>query len=201
MKKYCPAVALTVLFLAALFLALQNGGAPQWEMDALLWIQEHRTVWLTPIMRIFTVAGDLGAIWILAGVALILTKRYRKQGIMMLITLGVCFLLSEGILKNIICRPRPFYVQPELDTIIPPPIGRYSFPSGHTSSSFAGALSLSYADKRFRVPAFAVAALTAASRLYFGVHYPTDIIAGVAVGIACAYFVRKAIKARAAVKK
>ncbi len=187
MKKYVPIAVFSAVFFGALLLAMQNS----FEMDILLWLQNHRTQWLTIVMRIFTSAGDFGAVWILAGAALTVSKRYRRQGFVMLLTLGVCFLLSEGFLKNIICRPRPFRVQPELDIIIPPPVGMFSFPSGHSSAAFAGALSLSYTDRRFSVMAFSVAVLVAVSRIYFGVHYPTDIIAGAAVGLCCAYVIWK----------
>jgi undecaprenyl-diphosphatase len=67
----------------------------------------------------------------------------------------------------------------------------YSFPSGHATVSFACAAVLAAALPRLRVPLFALAALIAFSRVYVGVHYPSDVVGGAALGILIAIALRR----------
>ena len=113
-------------------------------------------------------------------------------------------LLSVNILlKNIIARVRPYEVIENLTILIEKQSDK-SFPSGHTAASFAFVSVLWFmAPKKFSVPFTVVAALIAFSRLYLGVHYPTDILGGIIVGIVCGVvsyllvnFIEKKIKAK-----
>ena len=135
------------------------------------------------IMRIFTHAGDNGYIWIAVTVVLLCIPKTRKIGIYLGVTLILEVVLNELIIKEIIQRERPFLQRTGIDTIINQP-SSYSFPSGHTASSFAAATAIYQHSKKWGIAAYVLASVIAFSRLYFYVHFPTDILAGTILGIA-----------------
>lgn len=150
----------------------------------LIWIQEHlRTLFLTPFFVFITTLGDKGLIWILLSLGLLLSKKTRKIGIISLLALICSLLLNNLFLKNLVGRERPFN---SLEAILPL-IGKptdLSFPSGHTASSFASAwVFLRHLPKKYGIPAIILASLIAFSRLYLGVHYPSDVLVGIISGI------------------
>ena len=150
------------------------------------------------VMIFITSLGDAGFIWILIALGLLINKKYRKVGITLLVALVLGVILGNGILKNIIERSRPFINMEGINLLIKAPTS-YSFPSGHTTSSFAAALVLSMNFKNKTVYIFILAALIAFSRVYLGVHFPTDIIAGIILGLSCGYiaiFIGKKISQR-----
>ena len=109
----------------------------------------------------------------------------------------------ELTLKNIICRLRPCNVFTDFPMLIARPTS-YSFPSGHTSSSFAAALILTLRHKKVGWLAYIPAVLIAFSRIFLFVHYPTDVLAGILLGTLAAlltYFAAKAIQKRQAEKR
>lgn len=140
---------------------------------------------LDVIMKIITTSGDAGIIWIVAAVLCLIFKKTRKAGMCMAIALILVLLISNLTLKPLIARPRPFILREEIELIISAPSG-FSFPSGHTASSFAAATGLFIYHKRLGIAALIWAFLIAFSRLYMYVHYPTDVMAGMLVGILCA---------------
>ncbi len=161
-------------------------------MDAALvtWITENlRNPVLDPIMIFITYLGEKGIFWIAIGLLLCLPKQYRKHGILMLLSLAIGCILGEGILKNLFGRVRPVDAL-GLQLLIEHP-GGFSFPSGHSCSSLNAAMCLHLTNRKWSIPAFAVASLIAFSRVYHGVHYLTDILAGAALGILLAYLVHK----------
>ena len=145
-----------------------------------LFQQIHSDV-LTMFFRLFTMMGEAGAIWILAGILLLIRQDTRKYGVIVLLSLLLGVIIGNGILKNVIARPRPCWRHPEVEMLIAIP-SDFSFPSGHTLSSFAASVSIAYWNRRYGIAALVTAALIAASRMYFFVHYPTDIIAGAILG-------------------
>jgi undecaprenyl-diphosphatase len=154
----------------------------------LLWIQDYvRTPLLNDIMIFITTLGNGGMLWIAATVILLIPKKTRKIGIMSGAALLGSLIINNNLLKNIVQRPRPFVTFTDLKIIIPTP-SEFSFPSGHTASSFAAAsVFYKHLPRKIGVPAIVLAGLIGLSRLYVGVHYPTDVIAGVLMGILLSY--------------
>ena len=162
----------------------------------LLWIQENmRTPWLTAVLTRITHLGDAGVVWILLSAALLIFVKTRRSGICASVSLAAVYVVNDLVLKNIFERLRPFEASDAVTALIAHP-GGASFPSGHTASAFAvaAALVLSHAPRYVSVPASVLALLIAFSRVYLGVHYPTDVIAGAAVGIAVGAITAWAVK-------
>lgn len=88
-------------------------------------------------------------------------------------------------LKHLVGRKRPYVSSPEPEPLMTTSLD-LSFPSGHAATSFAGATLLALLAPRFAVPLLALAALIAWSRVYVGVHFPLDVLAGAALGVAVA---------------
>ncbi len=169
------------------------------EVDGriLLLIQEFlRFEWLNPIVLFLTSLGNAGVIWILLAAILLLQKKYQKTGVSMAISLLIGFLITNLLLKNWVCRPRPYNMIPELHALVT--ANDWSFPSGHSTCSMAGAVSMFLGlPKKMGVPALILGALICLSRLYVGVHYPTDVLCGAAIGVlaaVCAFRITRNVK-------
>ncbi len=168
-------------------------------MDFLLWIQEYiRCDILDNIFVFITHLGDAGILWIAASLICLVFKKTRKAGVISLIALLCSLIVNNFILKNIVARPRPYDAVSELICIIENQ-SDFSFPSGHSASSFAAGITfLRFLPKMFGIPAFILAVLISFSRLYVGVHYPSDVIAGVISGVLlsflAAWIYKKCIK-------
>ncbi|MBK1812455.1 phosphatase PAP2 family protein [Clostridium sp. YIM B02505] len=137
--------------------------------------------WLDKVMIVLTNLGDSGVIWIAIALGLIISKKYRKSGFMLLMAIILGALFGEVIIKNIVQRGRPFTHVPGMELLIKKP-NSYSFPSGHTTASFAAAGILSYCFRTYSVAFYLLAALIAFSRLYLYVHYPSDVLGGIVLG-------------------
>ena len=158
------------------------------DVGFLLFLQDSvRNPILNSIMIFITSLGNGGMLWIAATVLLMIPKKTRKIGLMSAIALLGSLIINNNLIKNLVQRPRPFRTFPELQIIIPTP-SEFSFPSGHTSSSFAAAaVFYRHLPKKLGVPSVVLAGLIGFSRLYVGVHYPTDVLAGVIMGILLSY--------------
>ncbi len=151
----------------------------------LRWINvKFRNKTFDKIMPIITSAGNLGIIWIVISVLLMTKKDYRVLGQTILIALVITTIIGEGIIKNIVKRKRPFYGDDDKELLISRPI-TYSFPSGHTASSFAVAAVFIKTDNAASLEIILLACLIAFSRIYLGVHYPSDVIGGEIIGALC----------------
>lgn len=118
---------------------------------------------------------------------LILIPKTRKIGLVVMAAVILDSILCNVILKNIFLRPRPCDVNTAINLLIPRPSG-YSFPSGHTSASFAAVSALYFlGENKIWKAALALAILISFSRMYLYVHYPTDVLGGILVGIFCGY--------------
>lgn len=134
---------------------------------------------LIPEISLF---GNSGAIWILSAVIMLFFKKYRKTGITVAAGLCTGVIIGNLLLKNLIARSRPCWINDTVNMLIAVPQD-YSFPSGHTLSSFIAATIIMHTDKRLGTAAYILAAMIAFSRLYLYVHFPTDILGGVLLGI------------------
>lgn len=85
------------------------------------------------------------------------------------------------ILKNSIRRVRPFNAHADVENMVYP-IDEFSFPSGHTSVAFLVATIVSYFTPFLTIPLFVFAFFVGLSRIYLGVHYPSDILGGIVHG-------------------
>lgn len=156
------------------------------ELSILDWIAQHcHTDWLDTVMPVISWLGNSGAVWILLGLGiLVLSRRQRATGFQVLLALLLSLIICNLILKNGVGRIRPFALNDAVELLIPPP-GDPSFPSGHTSASFAAAAVLLLTRWRGRWAALVLAGLIAFSRLYLYVHFPTDVLGGLVVGVLC----------------
>ena len=155
---------------------------------ALLAIQSIRTPVLDSLVSGYTALGDVGLMWILLSLAMLCHKSTRKAGGAALMALVLGLLCTNVVLKHLVARPRPW-----LDVAgLIPLIAEHdpnSFPSGHTTAAFAAGMVWAGALpwNRVRPLAVVLAVFMGLSRLYVGVHYPTDVIAGALVGSLCAW--------------
>ena len=138
---------------------------------------------LDNLFLFITRLGNFSFIWIIIALILISIKKYRVIGITMLLALLFSQLIGNELLKNLIQRPRPYITYSQLETSLQ--AGGYSFPSGHTASSFAAVTVLLLRFKKYNIFFIILASLIAFSRLYLFVHYPTDILGGIVLGIIC----------------
>ena len=153
------------------------------ELKILDWIQAlHNPV--TDVLFVWiTRLGNVGMIWILLAAVLLLRRKTRKTGDILAAALVVDVLLCNGLLKHLFHRVRPCDVNTAVSLLVSRPTD-YSFPSGHTAASFAAVAALYLAGaRRLWKPALVLGILIAFSRLYLYVHYPSDILGGVLVGL------------------
>ncbi len=149
-------------------------------------VQEHfHNIVTDSVFPIITYLGEAGVIWIVIGLVLLLLKKTRRQGVLVLCAMAAGFLLGEILLKNTICRERPFQTFPAFTPLLISPPSGFSFPSGHTCSSLAAATVLCGCSRKRGIPALVLACLIAFSRIFLFVHWPTDVLAGAVLGVTC----------------
>ena len=140
----------------------------------------------TPLLDRFMVAitklGDAGIVWIILTVILLLIPKTRKSGVYMAVALIADLIICNVILKPIVARIRPYSINQTVQLLVTP-LKDYSFPSGHTAASFAAAFALLFVKNKLWIPSMILASLIAFSRLYLYVHYPTDVLAGILLGL------------------
>ena len=153
------------------------------EFQILDALQKIHTPIMDTLMCGITRLGDAGMIWILLCIVLLLMPKTRKSGIILLAGLLADLLICNVILKPVVQRIRPFDVMTEIELLVKRPLD-YSFPSGHTAASFTSVMALYLAgEKKLWKLALVLAVLIAFSRLYLYVHYPTDVLGGVIIGV------------------
>ena len=163
--------------------------AISFDLPILEWIQAYlQSDFLDTVMPIITLFGEGGIFWIAWAVILLIIPKTRKIGLSMLIALILGLLVCNLTLKPLVARVRPYDLQEQdFGVYINLLISRqsdFSFPSGHTIASFEAAVVLLKNSKKMGIPAMILAVLIAFSRLYLYVHYPTDVLAAVVLGIA-----------------
>jgi undecaprenyl-diphosphatase len=159
----------------------------QWEGAFLLWVQEVvRQPWLDPVFSLYTKWGDNGLLWILLCALCLCFPKTRRAGAAGALALIGSLLVTNVLLKHLVGRIRPWLVLEGLLPLVQEGDPN-SFPSGHSSAAFACAVAWwgTLPKRWMSVLALAAAALMALSRLYVGVHFPTDVACGVLVGSLC----------------
>ena len=153
----------------------------------LLWIQEVvRQPWLDPVVKVFTSLGNAGVVWIVLSIAMLFWRPTRKAGLLAGCALIFSLFTNLG-LKLIFTRPRPYTVMEGLIPLLTSGDPN-SFPSGHTCAAFSAGLvwARTLPKPWMRRVAVIQAVLMGLSRLYVGVHYPSDVLGGALVGTVCA---------------
>ena len=161
----------------------------RFDYSILNYINENmHTPFFDKFFAIITQLADAGWVWIALAVVLLCFKRTRKTGLVMGGALVLGLIFGNGILKPLINRIRPYDnaawdpIVTRATLLIKPPHDA-SFPSGHTLASFEGAFGIFLCNKKWGIPALVLALLIAFSRLYFFIHYPTDVFGGLVLGI------------------
>ena len=137
---------------------------------------------LDAVMPVITRMGSAGIIWILWAFVLICIRKYRTCGIKMLAGMLTGLIIGNLILKNLVARDRPCWIDTDVLMLIAVPED-YSFPSGHTLASVISSVILMQENKKSGIPAVILAVLIAFSRMYLFVHFPTDILGGLVLGL------------------
>ena len=180
------------------------------DYSILNYINEHfHNAFFDGFFSIITHLADAGWFWIALAALLLCFKKTRKTGCVMGAALLMGVIFGNGILKPLIHRVRPYdnaAWSPAVTraTLLISPPSDYSFPSGHTLASFEGAFGIFLCNKKWGAPALVLAVLIAFSRLYFYIHYPTDVIGGMILGIGfavAAFFIVGAIWNKVTKKK
>lgn len=170
-------------------LALLNEIAVSFDLPILDWIQQNfRCGFLDVFMPFVTLFGEAGIFWIACALALLVTRKYRKTGLGMAFALIFGVIVCNMTIKPLVMRPRPYDFQAEhfgvTIKLLVDGLHDYSFPSGHTIASFEAATVLMLNNKKLGIPALLLACLIALSRLYLYVHYPTDVLVALVLGVA-----------------
>lgn len=171
------------------------GVLSQFEGNILLWIQNNlRNDFTDPVVKFITHLGDHGYLWIALLLVLLCIPKTRKAALIGAATLLMTYIITNLCLKPLVARPRPYEVIEGLTRIIEKQ-GDRSFPSGHTANSMAVGVSLWMVSRKyeeFKKLYFPKAAgwfvlvlsiLIGLSRLYVGVHFPTDVLGGAVIAI------------------
>ena len=151
------------------------------EFEILYAINNLHNPVLDKIMIAITSLGNAGLIWIAIAVFLLFIRKTRKCGALMLVSMLLGLIIGNGVLKNLIARDRPCWIDTNIPLLIPNPLD-YSFPSGHTLASFEAAVMIFLHNKKWGTISFVLAIIIAFSRMYLFVHFPTDILGGMILG-------------------
>ncbi len=161
-----------------MLIAIQN-----MDIKLLSLIQRRlRCAVLDKVMPLITALGTFGIVWGVVMIIFLRTPRYRRMGIILFVTLAVCAVFTNVILKLVVARPRPCHIFTDIPLLISCPMD-FSFPSGHTMSSFAAATVILHTNAVLGIIALAFAILISFSRLYLFVHFPSDVLAGILFGV------------------
>lgn len=155
----------------------------QFEIGILDFIRENFSCkFLDYFFVSITRLSDKGIFWIILAIVLLCFKKTRKTGICLGAVLLIGEILGNQILKKIFERPRPYTVNPSVELVIEK-LSSFSFPSGHSRCAVECAIAIYANNKKWGIAAIVLAVLTCLSRMYLYVHYPTDVLAGAALGI------------------
>lgn len=154
-----------------------------WDASVITAIYENvHSAFLTMFFRIVTLLGEGCIFWIAVAVILLFFKKTRRSGICIGASLLIGVIVGNGIIKNVVARPRPYDAIAGIESVVSH-LSDYSFPSGHSLCCFEAATALAMNRTKWAIPAYVGAVLVAVSRLFLFVHYPTDVICGALLGV------------------
>jgi undecaprenyl-diphosphatase len=160
-------------------------GLLELDTHVVIWITSHRIASLNTPLWLISVICRGGTLWLAIGAALTLGRRMSVRSFLQFVlAILTASLLANQIIKPLVGRQRPFEHVERLEVIGGRPDDS-SFPSGHSATAFAGALVLTRLVPGAQAVWWTLAAIVAFSRVYLGVHYPLDVLAGAIVGVAC----------------
>ena len=136
----------------------------------------------TIFLAITKISGSYGQLWLIVGLALLIPKKTRMTGITVLLSWVFASVFCHFILKNLINRPRPCDIDRAFALLVERPNGS-SFPSAHSAQAFAASTAIFVKYRKAGIAAFVAAALIAFSRMYMFLHFPTDVLCGIVVGV------------------
>ncbi len=157
---------------------------------SILYSIPHNEVLDSFFLGLTKITGSIAQLWIIVGLILLIFKKTRKTGAAVLIAYIGVFVFGQMILKHLIARPRPCQIDLDFPLLLERP-STTSFPSSHSAFSFGAATAIFMSYKKAGILAFIVAALIAYSRLYLFMHFPTDVLAGIILGIVLGYLSTK----------
>jgi undecaprenyl-diphosphatase len=165
----------------------------KWEFAFLYFLQDLHSPVLDSIMLFFTKMGNDGMPWLGLAAVFLCFKKTRKWGIAILGSMLLKELIGNLILKNLIARSRPCWIDTTVPMLISSP-SSYSFPSGHTFDAITASVSIYLYNKKAGIIAIIIGTIIAFSRMYLFVHFPTDVLASVVLGIAVALIVHRLVE-------
>ncbi|MBR4911015.1 MAG: phosphatase PAP2 family protein [Clostridia bacterium] len=153
------------------------------ELGILNFIQDKFACpFLDAVMPYITLFGEHGIFWMALTAILLIPKKTRKLGLSMAIALLLGYIFGNLIIKNVVARSRPYETNTDFKLLVAK-LSDKSFPSGHTLASFEASVCIFIRHKKWGIAAIALAVAIALSRLYLYVHFPTDVLAGMLMGI------------------
>lgn len=153
------------------------------DFSILYAIQNIRTPFLDKFFVVITsIPGNYGQMWVALGIILLIFKKTRKCGLTILFSYLMVYGLGQYLLKDLIARPRPCHLDQTIELLIKRP-SSYSCPSTHSGWAFAGAASVFIYNRKIGIPVIIFSLLVAFSRLYLFVHFPSDVLFGIVLGI------------------
>jgi undecaprenyl-diphosphatase len=159
-------------------------GLKKIDSSLLNWVQAHtKTAKMDRLMLFFSKLGDRGAIWIVYAIICTCSSKLRHAGINLTMCVSTCAFLGNFAIKPLFRRIRPCNIDSSRPMLLSRPEDS-SFPSCHTMTSFAAAVvTVWQAGGLLGATSFVFASMISFSRVYLYVHYPSDVLAGVALGL------------------
>ena len=138
-------------------------------------------------MSIITKLGSGAMIWFVLSAVMLIQIKTARTAVNIMFGLLITLIMGEGFIKHAVKRIRPSEILPEEEQIVDPP-RYYSFPSGHTASSFSVvAVTILRCSPWVFIPVIILASTIGFSRIYLRVHYLSDVVGGVILGLSCGF--------------